>query len=77
MVDQGAVTPPVWEQYLDDHDRDVISRGRFARRMGFGQSAAVIVIERLAFGFDNTPIDWRRSRGPAARFAYETGIRCV
>ncbi len=37
--------------------------------------SAVIVIERTAYGFDNEPIEWRRSRGPAARFEYETEIR--
>jgi nicotinamidase-related amidase len=45
MVDQEATAPPVWEKHLDDHDRSVISRGRFARRMGFGQRPAVIVID--------------------------------
>ncbi|MBT4042933.1 MAG: isochorismatase family protein [Rhodospirillaceae bacterium] len=33
-----------WEQHLSEHDRAVLERGRFARRMGFGQRAAVIVI---------------------------------
>lgn len=37
--------------------------------------SAVIVIERLAFGYDDTPLEWRRSRGPAARFEYEAEIR--
>ena len=34
-----------WEQHLSAHDRAVLERGRFARRMGFGQRAAVIVID--------------------------------
>lgn len=45
MVDQPTSAPPPWERHLDDHDRSVISRGRFARRMGFGQRPAVIVID--------------------------------
>lgn len=34
-----------WEKHLSDEDRQVIERGRFARRMGFGDRAAVIVID--------------------------------
>jgi maleamate amidohydrolase len=45
MVDRAIGAPPLWEKYLDDHDREVIDRGRFARRMGFGQRPAVIVID--------------------------------
>jgi nicotinamidase-related amidase len=45
MVDRASGTPRLWDKHLDDHDRDVIDRGRFARRMGFGQRPAVIVID--------------------------------
>ncbi len=45
MADRPATPPPVWEKYLDAHDRGVIDRGRFARRMGFGERPAVIVID--------------------------------
>jgi nicotinamidase-related amidase len=45
MVDRSATAPPLWEKYLDAHDRGVIDRGRFARRMGFGERPAVIVID--------------------------------
>jgi len=34
-----------WERYLDEADRIVLSRGRFAQRMGFGTRPAVIVID--------------------------------
>jgi GntR family transcriptional regulator len=37
--------------------------------------APVIVIERLAFGFDRRPLEWRRSRGPADQFQYHVEIR--
>ena len=46
-----------------------------AERLKIPVHSAVIVIERLTFGFDNMPIEWRRSRGPAERFAYEAEIR--
>lgn len=35
----------------------------------------VIVIERLAFGYDRQPLEWRRSRGPADQFRYHVEIR--
>ena len=35
----------------------------------------LIVIERLARGYDGTPLEWRRSRGRADHFHYHTEIR--
>ena len=35
----------------------------------------VVVIERLAFGYDRRPLEWRRSRGPASEFVYQVEIR--
>jgi GntR family transcriptional regulator len=33
------------------------------------------VIERLAYGYDRQPLEWRRSRGPASEFIYQAEIR--
>jgi GntR family transcriptional regulator len=35
----------------------------------------VVVIERLAYGYDRRPLEWRRSRGPASEFLYQVEIR--
>lgn len=35
----------------------------------------VVVIERLALGYDNQPLEWRRSAGPADQFHYQIEIR--
>jgi len=35
----------------------------------------VVVIDRLAFGYDRQPLEWRRSRGPASGFRYQIEIR--
>lgn len=35
----------------------------------------VIVIDRLACGYDDSPLEWRRSRGRADQFHYHTEIR--
>ncbi len=35
----------------------------------------VVMIERLALGYDRQPLEWRRSRGPADGFRYQVEIR--
>lgn len=35
----------VWDDLLSDRDREVLARGRFGRRMGFGHHAAVLCID--------------------------------
>lgn len=35
----------------------------------------VVVIDRLALGYDRHPLEWRRSRGPADSFRYQIDIR--
>ena len=47
----------------------------FARLLRLEPGTPVIVIERIAFGFDGRPLEWRRSRGPAERFRYHVDIR--
>jgi nicotinamidase-related amidase len=39
------MTDRPWEQYLSDADREVLARGRFGQRMGFGARPAVVVID--------------------------------
>jgi GntR family transcriptional regulator len=34
-----------------------------------------VIIERIAYGLDNAPREWRRSYGPAERFQYKVEIR--
>lgn len=47
----------------------------YARILHVEENTPLIVIDRLARGFDGSPIEWRRSRGPAAQFKYQTEIR--
>ncbi|WP_143787623.1 MULTISPECIES: GntR family transcriptional regulator [Paraburkholderia] len=35
----------------------------------------IVVIERVAFGYDGAPLEWRLSRGAAQHFAYDIEIR--
>ncbi|WP_237482455.1 GntR family transcriptional regulator [Lichenibacterium dinghuense] len=53
---------------------DVADAGQ-ARTLGLEPGAPVVVIERVARGYDRHPIEWRRSRGPADRFRYRVEIR--
>lgn len=46
----------------------------YARLLRLDEGAPVIVIERLALGFDGMPIEWRRSRCRADRFQYHIEI---
>jgi len=46
-----------------------------ARPLRIDAGAPVIVIDRLAKGYDDTPLEWRRSRGSAKHFHYHTEIR--
>ncbi|WP_449411316.1 GntR family transcriptional regulator [Methylobacterium komagatae] len=43
--------------------------------LGIPEGAPVVVIDRLAFGFDNRPIEWRLTRGAATDFRYRVEIR--
>ncbi|KVE39969.1 GntR family transcriptional regulator [Burkholderia sp. TSV86] len=46
-----------------------------ARLLRIEPGTPAIVIERLAYGYDRRPLEWRRSRGPAREFVYQAEIR--
>lgn len=46
-----------------------------AECLGITEGSPVVVVERLAFGFDGRPIEWRLTRGAAADFRYRIDIR--
>lgn len=43
--------------------------------LGLQPGQPVVVIERLAFSYDDHPVEWRRTRGPATDFRYHVEIR--
>lgn len=45
-----------------------------AEALGIGEGKPVVVIERLAFGYDRKPLEWRRSIGAADTFRYQVDI---
>ena len=47
----------------------------YARLLQLRPGAPVVVVERIAFGYDHQPLEWRRSRGPADQFHYHVEIR--
>lgn len=49
--------------------------GLQGRLLRLAAGAPVVVIERLALGYDRRPLEWRRSRGPADEFQYHVEIR--
>jgi GntR family transcriptional regulator len=48
---------------------------KHAKLLGIEKGTAIVVIERLAYGYDRHPLEWRRSRGPASQFLYQSEIR--
>jgi maleamate amidohydrolase len=60
-----------WDSYLNDTDRAVLARGRFGRRMGFGERPAVIVIDaqRYMVGEPGHDDRWPSSCGEVGRAA--------
>ncbi|MBC8747144.1 MULTISPECIES: GntR family transcriptional regulator [Paraburkholderia] len=46
-----------------------------ARLLHIAPGTPAVVIERLAYGYDRQPLEWRRSRGPASEFIYQAEIR--
>ena len=46
-----------------------------AELLGLGLGEPVVLIARLSFGYDDTPIEWRCSRGPGTDFHYKVEIR--
>jgi len=46
-----------------------------ARLLRIEPGTPAVVIERLAYGYDRQPLEWRRSRGPASAFIYQAEIR--
>ncbi|AXW64536.1 GntR family transcriptional regulator (plasmid) [Ralstonia solanacearum] len=47
----------------------------YARLLRIQAGDPVMVIERIARGYDRVPLEWRRSRGAAAHFRYHVDIR--
>lgn len=52
-----------------------LAQAVLARQLKIKPGEPVVVVERLAFGFDGRPLEWRRSRGPARQFHYKVEIR--
>lgn len=68
-----------WESFLTEQDRAVIARGRFGRRMGFGQRTAVVVIDAQKYmvGEDGNDAAWPSSCGEIGRRAVGEIARVV
>jgi nicotinamidase-related amidase len=59
----------LWEKFLTEEDRAVLARGKFGRRMGFGQRPAVLVIDaqRYMVGAVEDEKSWPSSCGEVGR----------
>lgn len=43
--------------------------------LGLAKGSSVMIIDRMALGYDGRPIEWRRSRGSASDFRYNVVVR--
>jgi nicotinamidase-related amidase len=68
-----------WDSFLTEQDRAVIARGRFGRRMGFGQHVAVVVIDAQKYmvGEAGNDAAWPSSCGDIGRQALAEIARVV
>jgi len=62
-----------WQSYLSEADQAVLARGKFGRRMGFGERPAVVVIDaqRYMVGEPGSDAQWPSSCGDVGRAAVE------
>ena len=68
-----------WESYLSEQDRAVLARGKFGRRMGFGNKPAVIVIDAQKYMVGEAGHDqhWPSSCGEVGRVAVHQIVKVV
>jgi GntR family transcriptional regulator len=78
----GDLLYPLYEQHCHAviaSARETLSVGRADKETAgllvIEPGAPSIVIERLALGYDEVPLEWRRSHGPASDFRYQIEIR--
>ncbi len=68
-----------WDAFLTEADRAILAKGRFGRRMGFGQRAAVLVIDaqRYMVGAEGDDASWPSSCGAIGRTALAAAAEVV
>lgn len=68
-----------WQSYLGEADQAVLARGKFGRRMGFGERPAVVVIDaqRYMVGESGSDAQWPSSCGDVGRRAVVEIARVV
>jgi nicotinamidase-related amidase len=69
----------IWDSYLSAADQAVLARGRFGRRMGFGQRPAIVVIDAQKYMVGQAGADeqWPSSCGEIGRQAVQQIARLV
>ena len=50
------------------------ANAKIAKALGIDEGKPVVVVERLALGFDRKPLEWRRSHGAADTSRYQVDI---
>lgn len=73
------MTDKPWEQYLGEQDRQILEKGRFARRMGFGKKPAILVVDAQKFmvGIKGKESEWPSSGGQPGHDAMKQIVSLV
>lgn len=68
-----------WDQYLTEADRAVIEKGRFGRRVGFGNVPCVLAIDcqKYMVGEEGRDHEWPSSCGPTGRAGLKQAANLV
>ena len=82
LADFGDLLYPMYEQVCGQTIASAqetltveAAHAELAAALNMPVAAPAGVIDRLAFGYDRQPLEWRRSRGAAADFRYQIEIR--
>lgn len=69
----------LWDKFLTEEDKAVLARGKFGRRMGFGQQPVVLVIDaqRYMVGEPEDEKSWPSSCGEVGREAMRHIVQVV
>ena len=61
--------------YANEDLKIDVANSKVAEALDIDRNQAVVIIDRLATGFDQQPLEWRRSFGRADQFHYQIEIR--
>ena len=82
MQDYGDFLYPLYEKHCgvlvasaEETLTAEVVRAEHAQSLALEPGSLVILIDRLAMGYNRERLEWRRSRGPASKFHSHVALR--